>query len=72
MKPLRDIFHMPLVHGRFEIDLMKAIFKLNLVIDGRGVSCYIPFRWVSLDLSGDKLLMWIMAWCHEATGHNLN
>ena len=35
MKPLRDIFHMPLVHGRFEIDLMKAIFKLNLVIGGR-------------------------------------
>ena len=37
MKPLRDIFHMQLVHGRFEIDFIKAIFKLNLVIDGRGV-----------------------------------
>ena len=44
-------------------------FKLILVIDGWGISCEIALRWMSLDLTDDKLtLVHVMAWCRQAKG----
>ena len=47
-------------HGvlHFLTDLNEIIdnrFKLNLAIDGWGISCEIAFRWMSLDPSDDTL-----------------
>ena len=35
------------------------------------MSCEITPKWMSLDLTEDEsLLVQVMAWCHQATGHN--
>ena len=43
------------------------------MIDGRGISCEIVQRWMSMDLTGDELtLVQVMAWCRQAASHYLN
>ena len=60
----------------------QIIFKLILVIDVCNISCGIALRWMSLDLTDDKLtLVLVMVWwanidphlcCHMASpGHNV-
>ena len=45
---------------------------ITLVIDCRGLSHEIAFKWLSLDLTNDKsTLVQVMAWCHQATSHYL-
>ena len=44
-----------LVPGRLKWNFRKVNFYLNLVLDGWGISCEITVRWLSLDLSDDKL-----------------
>ena len=49
------------------------IFKLILVIDGWGISSEIALRWMSLDLTGGKLIwVQVMAWCYQTTSHYLH
>ena len=49
---------------------------LNLLAPGRldwSISCEIALRWMSLDLTDDKLtLVQVMAWCRQATSHYLS
>ena len=43
------------------------------MIDGWGISCKIVLRWISVDLTDDKLtLVQVMAWCRQATSHYLS
>ena len=61
-----------LAHGRFQINFSQVISKLNLVIDGWGISCEIVLRWMSMDLTDDKsALVHMMAWFRQATSHYL-
>ena len=63
--------HWPL--GDLNKILDKSFFKLILVIDGWGISCDIAIRWMSVDLTDDKLtLVQVMAWCHQAKSHYLS
>ena len=49
------------------------MFKLISMINGRGISCEIVHRRMSMDLTGDEsTLVQVMVWCHQATGHYLN
>ena len=58
--------------GKFEWNLRHIIFKQILVIDGWGISCEIVLIWMSLDFAdGQSTLVWVMAWCHQATSHCL-
>ena len=50
-----------------------VIFKIILVIGGRGNSCVIDLKWMSLGTGLDKsTLVQLMAWCRQATSHYLN
>ena len=40
--------------GRFEWNFRWVIFKLNLVVEGCGISCEIVLDWLSLELTDDK------------------
>ena len=52
---------------------VKIISKLILVTDGYDISSEIALRWTSRDLCDDKsTLGQLMAWCRQATSHNLN
>ena len=54
-------------------EIFVVHFKLILVIDGKGISCEIAFKWMSMDLTDDKsTLVQVMAWCRQATSHSLN
>ena len=54
--------------GSFEWNLRKVILTLISVIRGRGTSCKIALRWMSLDLPVDKSTMVrVMIWCRQAT-----
>ena len=53
-------------------DILNAVFKLILGIDGWGISCIITFRQMSLDLTDKSTLVPVMAWCRQATSHYLN
>ena len=56
--------------GRFECDFRKLISWLNFVTDGLGMSCEIALRWMSLDITDDKLtLVQVMAWCCQTASH---
>ena len=62
-----------LVPGRFGWNFRQAISKKIFVIDGRGISCEIALRWMSLDFTDDQsTLVQVMAWCCQATIHYLN
>ena len=62
-----------LAPGRFKVNFRWVIFKLNLVVNGWGISCETAVRWMSLDLTDDKsTLVQVMAWCHQATSHYLS
>ena len=62
-----------LAPGRFQFNLGKVIFKLNLVNVGWGISYEIALRWMSQDLTDDKsTLIQVMAWCRQATSHYLS
>ena len=71
------VFHIScansLVPGRSGYDLKNAMFNVVLLI---GVSSYHhnnALRWVPQDLTDDKsTLVYVMAWCHQATSHYLN
>ena len=55
-----------LVPGIFELSFSLVIFKLNLVIDGWGISSEIALWWIRilLQFTDDKsALVWVMAWC---------
>ena len=59
--------------GRFKVNFRWVIFKLILVVNGRGISCETALIWVSLDHTYDKsTLVQVMAWCHQATSHYLS
>ena len=60
--------------GRYEWNFSKAIFELNLVIDGWCISCGIALRWLSLNLTDGKSILvqvQVMAWCRQATSRYL-
>ena len=62
-----------LVPGRFERNLRKVIFKLILMIGGRGIFCKMALKWMWMDLTDDKSsLVQVMAWCPQATSHYLS
>ena len=62
-----------LAPGRFEWKFSLVIFKLNLAIDGLGISCEIALRWLSLKLTDDEsTLAQVMAWCLMAPSHHLS
>ena len=66
------IVHNSLNPERYEWNYSKAIFKLNLVIDGWCISCEIALRWLTLNLTdGKSILVQVMAWCRQATSHYL-
>ena len=47
---------------RFEINFEQIIFKQNLAIDGRSISCEIVLRWMSVEFTDDKsTLVQVMA-----------
>ena len=51
----------------------KIIFKPNLMIDTRGISCQNALRWMWMDPTNNKsTLVQVMAWCNQATSHYLN
>ena len=61
-----------LAPGRSEYDSKNVIFNLDLLI-GISRSYDNALRWMPLDLTDDKLtLVQVMAWCHQATSHNLS
>ena len=63
----------PLGPGRFEWHFREVIFMLILVIDGWVISFDIAYRWMSLDCTDDQsTLVQVMAWCRQATSHNLS
>ena len=70
----RSMLHVNSLAPRiFHWNFRLVIFKLNLVIDGWGISDEITLRWMSLDLTGDKsALIQVMAWCCQATRHYLS
>ena len=62
-----------LAPGKFEWHFRYLIFKRILVIDGWGTSCEITPIWMSLDFTVDQsTLVQVMAWCRQATSHNLS
>ena len=62
-----------LAPGRFQFDFRYVIFKLILVNGGWGISDWIAFRWMPLDLTDDEsTLVQVMAWCSQATNHYLS
>ena len=62
-----------LAPGGFHWKFKWVTFKLNLVIDGWGISCDFTLVWLSQDLTDDKsTLALIMAWCRQATSHYLS
>ena len=66
-----DLTHWPL--GDFKEILDKWFSSYIYVIDGWGISNEVAIRWMSLDFSKNKsTLVQVMAWCHQATSHNLN
>ena len=71
---LRKIYTInSLTPGRYEWDFSKAIFNLNLVIDGSCISSEIALRWLSLNLTdGKSISVQVMAWCRQATSHYLS
>ena len=62
-----------LVPGRFRRNFRKVIFQLVLVIDGWRISCKTVLKWMPMDLTdGKPTLVQVMAWCRQATSHNLS
>ena len=62
-----------LAPGTFEWNFRYIIFKLNLAIYGSNILFDIALGWMSLDPTDDKsALVWVMAWCHQATSHYLS
>ena len=58
---------------RFKRKFREVIFKLDLVVDGWGISCEIVLTWMPQDLTNDKsTLVQVMAWCRQATSHYLS
>ena len=63
----------PLVPARLKWNSRSATFKLILILDGWGDIRKIALRWLSLNLTDDKLmLVQVMAWCHQAPSHYLS
>ena len=59
--------------GRFKVNFRWIIFKLNLVVNGWGISCETALIWLSLDHTHDKsTLVQVMACCLTAPSHYLN
>ena len=62
-----------LAPGKFEWNFRYVISKQILVTGGWGISCEIALIWTSLDFTDDQsTLVQVMAWCHQATSHNLS
>ena len=58
---------------RFEWNFRWIIIELILVIDVWNISCETALRWISLDLTDDKLTsVQIMILCRHATSHYLS
>ena len=59
--------------GQFEWNFRYVVFKQTLEIDGWGISSEIALIWISLDFTADQsTLVKVMAWCRQATSHNLS
>ena len=62
-----------LAPGKFKLNFRLVIFKQILVIDGWAILCEIALIWVSQDFTDDQsTLVQVMAWCRQATSHNLS
>ena len=62
-----------MVAGRFEGSFRQIIFQLILLIDSWAIWSEIVLRWMPQDLTDAKpLLVWVMAWCHQAASHYLS
>ena len=62
-----------LAPGRFQFSFRKVIFKLTLVNGDWGISYEIALKRMPEDLTDDKsTLVQVMAWCRQATRHNLS
>ena len=62
-----------LAPGRFQRNFRHVIFKQIVVIDDWGISCEIAPTWKPQDLTDDEsTLVWVMAWCRQATSHYLS
>ena len=47
-----------------------GFYRLIFVTSGWGITCKIPLRWLSLDLTDDEsTLVHVMTWCRQATSH---
>ena len=61
------------VPGKFEWRFRYLMFQIISVINGWDISCELPLKWMSIDLTGDKsTLVPIMAWCRQAPSHYLS
>ena len=62
-----------LAPGKSEWNFRSLIFQIISVIDGWVTSWELTLRWMSLDLTDDKLtLVQVMAWCLMAPSHYLS
>ena len=62
-----------LTPGRFWCDYKNSVCKLVLLIDMLRASLDRALRWMSWDLTdGKSTPVQVMAWCHQATSHNLS
>ena len=51
---------------------IQSILELILMIIGWGITCEIVLRWMTVNITHDKsILVQVMAWCHQATNHEL-
>ena len=78
------VFKMIIIEGVWKIYLLigpwliwmiflHVIFKHILVIDGSRICCESAPIWMSLDFTDDQsTLVQVMAWCRQATSHNLS
>ena len=62
-----------LAHGKFDWNFRYVIFQGILLIDGWDISCEMALKWMSVDFTDDQsALVQVMAWCRQATSHNLS
>ena len=69
--PMMGLFN-SLALGKCGSNFKSIIFKLIIQNSTLGTCCEIVLRSVSQNLSNEKLiLIHVMAWCYQATSHNL-
>ena len=70
---IKSVLINTLAPGIFEGNLRQEISKLNFGIDGKGISCEVVLRWMSLDLTNNNsTLVQILARSNLVTSHYLS